>query len=250
MRFSSGQNKGKIIDVGNAYKGALAKAIVNACTRWGVGLFKEKNPYERDNITMVDDGSDDSNITHVMTPNMPPSVSTPAPKTTNGTVVANSPFVVPSPAVKEEPKKTVSEQPPVATSTVNFPPIPPMPNQTVSASLNVKQEEKSFAPPMPKIPNPNSESAPVMPDIKVNTQPETPSLPMSKSNNMDSIRISDVQRVALNGILSMHNAEYESLAKEAFDSKGMTQPVPPKENLSYEEAVVVIKYGNDKFKKR
>jgi hypothetical protein len=82
--------------------------------------------------------------------------------------------------------------------------------------------------------------------------PTTPELPMSQSApapDLDRVGISDVQRVALNGLLTMHNANYDELAREAFDNKGMNQPVPVKEQLSYEEAVVVIKYGNDKYKK-
>lgn len=42
-RYSDGINKGKIIDVGNAYRSAMSKAIKTACTRWGVGLYLEEN---------------------------------------------------------------------------------------------------------------------------------------------------------------------------------------------------------------
>lgn len=41
-RYTSGQNQGKIIDIGNAYKSAMSKAIKTACTRWGVGLYLEE----------------------------------------------------------------------------------------------------------------------------------------------------------------------------------------------------------------
>ena len=47
----------------------------------------------------------------------------------------------------------------------------------------------------------------------------------------------------------MNNANYEELAKEAFTASGINKPVPTKENLSYEEAVIVIKYGNEKYRK-
>ena len=41
FRFTSGQNKGKIIDIGNSYRSAMSKAIKTACSRWGVALFLE-----------------------------------------------------------------------------------------------------------------------------------------------------------------------------------------------------------------
>jgi hypothetical protein len=41
QRFTSGQNQGKAMDVGNTYKAAVSKAIKTAVTRWGVALFLE-----------------------------------------------------------------------------------------------------------------------------------------------------------------------------------------------------------------
>ena len=78
--------------------------------------------------------------------------------------------------------------------------------------------------------------------------PAAPSAPFTPQQNGND-KISDVQRVALNGILSMRNINYEDLAKEAFEARGVDKPIPPKENLSYEDAVIVIKYGNDKYRK-
>lgn len=42
FRFTSGQNQGKIIDIGNSYRSAMSKAIKTACSRWGVALFLEE----------------------------------------------------------------------------------------------------------------------------------------------------------------------------------------------------------------
>lgn len=40
-KFNSGPNKGKPVDLANSFKAAEAKAIKNACSRWGVGLYLE-----------------------------------------------------------------------------------------------------------------------------------------------------------------------------------------------------------------
>lgn len=256
MRYSSGPNAGKIIDIGNAYKGALAKGIVNACTRWGVGLFKERNPYEMDNVTMVADDTPAPKSVPVMSPAVPPAAAAPvppkavhvAPPTTGGgttNIVPPSTSAMP-PAAVPPPSTAAAPVPPINTSATPPPsvfeskttaPAMPMPGSTVSTTLKIEQEKP--AQPLPNFTPPNTTPA-----------PERPTLPMSNGGgNLDAVGISDVQRVALNGILSMNNAKYDELAREAFDSKGMSQAVPPKEQLSYEEAVVVIKYGNDKFRK-
>jgi hypothetical protein len=272
MRYNSGQNAGKIIDIGNGYKGALAKAIVNACTRWGVGLFKESNPM-----------SDSTVATEATMPNLPPAVGAapampvvppvetttaapvippaptsaapmvpPVPNTAAPVVppastsaapvmppmpatappVETPPVVVPHtpPAIEVPTPPAVNEQPVVENTTV-FPP-PMAPNQPVSADISIKQEE--VQPSMPKIP---------APDAGMSQAPSAPAAGLS------DVSISDVQKVALNGILQMNNAVYDDLAAEAFQANSISKPVPPREELSYEEAVVVIKYGNEKFRK-
>lgn len=273
-RFNSGTNAGKIIDIGNGYKGALAKAIVNACTRWGVGLFKEQDVY--------DDDATPSQLpaTNTTTP-MPP-VKAPAPAPVAPVFVAPAP-VMPAPApatvplplqpatiaapapvapvpvapapvyvppttaapTPVAPVMTTATPPPnpyvmdttpaapVVETVAQFPAPPTVPNQTVSASIEVVQET-------PPAPLPNF-AAPNM--APIDAAPQTPELPLS------TIGISDVQRVALNGILTMHKADYNELAQEAFTNKGIGDPIPIKEQLTYEQAVVVIKYGNDKYKK-
>jgi hypothetical protein len=240
MRYNKGPNAGKIIDIGNAYKGALSKAIVNACTRWGVGLFKERNAYELDNITPVEDGPNSpSTGAPVAVPPAPPEAPvTPAPTgetaafpTPPTAKPANSvPNSVPTPPAEPE------------TNTTKFPPVPPAPGQTVSAGVSVTQAP---AKEMPKVPGPMEQ--PSVPKAAPE-MPATPSLPFTPQQNGND-KISDVQRVALNGILSMRDIKYEVLAKEAFEARGIDKAIPPKEQLSYEDAVIVIKYGNDKYRK-
>ena len=270
MRYNSGPNAGKIIDVGNAYKGALAKGIVNACTRWGVGLFKEKNAYQMDNVTMVDDGDHTNNQVPVMAPSAPrpapapitsgapsmPSMPTSAQPTPQPKATIAAPTAVPQPRTPAQTTASPSTtfMPPKPTSTpkamptveaTTMSPAIPFPNQPISTTVSVEQTK--VEPPVSSLPSfPAPNTAPPIAEAA----PARPTIPMTNGGgNLNEVGISDVQRVALNGILSMNKADYNELAREAFDSKGMAQQVPPKEDLSYEEAVVVIKYGNDKFRK-
>jgi hypothetical protein len=244
MRYNSGPNQGKIIDIGNAYKGALAKAIVNACTRWGVGLFKESNPM-----------ADSTPVEMPAVPMAPSAAPTAAPMVPETPTVAVSPIVVeppttvgpetpvvpPPPVAPAAPTPPAPEAPPTVETTTNFPP-PMTPEQPVSASVNLQQEE---TPAMPKVPPPTMEAPPA-----VAPKTATPELPMtSNDTGLGEIKISDVQKVALNGLLTMNNAEYQPLAEEAFAANSINKAVPAREDLSYEEAVVVIKYGNEKYRK-
>jgi len=262
----------------------LAKAIVNACTRWGVGLYKESNPYGVDEITEAPVMTAAMPAMTVETPTMPtfdpgpvpvqpPITATPPPSPyaieTTGSVVMESttaaPAVIPAPAtasmpimpiptvvvaapVSQLPEVSVPTPmppvkppapvavaaPPVAETTTTFAP-PLMPEQPVAANIGIVQTE------MPKIPAPMVDTVP---------SPTPPSMPFANNDDgLGGIGISDVQKVALNGILTMNNAEYTPLAQEAFAANGINKEVPARESLNYEEAVIVIKFGNEKFRK-
>lgn len=223
MKYKGGPNAGRVIDIGNAYKGALAKAIVHACTRWGVGLFKE-----------------DSGNEPAETPALP---GTSAP-------------VLPSvPQSNPEPASVVFPTPPdntahVAEVTAQFAgPIPPTGSpKKVAVELGITQTEPESVPSMPKIPTPVAE--PVAPPVVDSSAPTPPTVPFTAPQTSEKkSELSDVQRVALNGILKLRNISYEDLAKEAFAEKGIDKPIPAKEDLNYDDAVIVIKYGNDKYRK-
>lgn len=266
MRYTQGPNSGKIIDIGNAYKGALAKGIVNACTRWGVGLYKESNPMNEVGVQPAP-SAPTSQLPPTTTQTPMPPVKEPAPVAPmmppQNTSATPPPMAPPTTSATPPPSPYTQETTaPVAENTVHNSVPPMVPNQPMTAAINVVQEEApaapvapptpvapESAPTMPSFPAPNAAPAPA--PVADSPPPSTPELPMSQSSGGDisAVGISDVQRVALNGILTMHSANYDELAREAFDSKGLGQAVPPKENLSYQEAVVVIKYGNDKFKK-
>lgn len=253
MRYNSGPNQGKIIDIGNGYKGALAKAIVNACTRWGVGLFKENDPAGP--VEMPSVPTMQSQLPSVSTPTPMPPVQPPAPDTATAPmpvmptttadpmpappITTTAPAMVmevptvPMPAVVAPPPTMAV--PPMAETTTTFPP-PVHPDQPVVADLQITQAIPTAMPAeIPKIPAP------------IAGTPQAP--PVSPAGGLDSVNISDVQKVALNGLLTMNNANYDELAVEAFQANGMTKAVPPREKLSYEEAVTVIKFGNEKYRK-
>lgn len=230
MRYKDGPNAGKIIDIGNGFKGALAKAIVNACTRWGVGLYKESNPYEVEDT--FETPTVPTQLPPVSTPTPMPTVQPPAPSTpvvpVNSTInTAIGPVSVPI-------------EPVVAPSAI--PSIPNVPSE-ITDSIVVKQSNEELD--MPKIPIPNQN---VRPAPMINVAPTTPDVPFLSQDN-SAVKISDVQRVALNGILDMQKIKYEDLAAEAFEANGIDKQVPQKEALSYDDAVKIIKYGNDKFRK-
>jgi len=235
-RFTSGSNMGKIIDIGNTYKSALAKAIVNACTRWGVGLFKDRADFMED-----DDG----------TPHMPSvfnaSAPIPAPITPAPMAMAAPPVAQARPASK--PLSMPSIPPAFNPAPIAAPPafsVPPVQTSTVSVPKKVET---------PKVPLPNMNTQTVAvarPPSEVTLPHNAPSMPPQElpfSSSDDLGLISDVQRVALNGILSMRNLTYTDLAAEAFAASGITKEIPPVDKLKYEDAVVVLKYGNEKYRK-
>lgn len=244
MRYNSGPNAGKIIDIGNGYKGALAKAIVNACTRWGVGLFKESNPMA-DNTPVEMPMLPETAAPAAPVANPIPMPMTPEPATavapmpvmpTTTATAPPSPYTQETTAVVPPVVEMPPMTPPVVETTTTFAP-PLAPDAVVSASIQVEQAPV-VAPALPTVPPP-----------AVDTIPNTPELPFSKDDSLGSIKISDVQKVALNGILTMNNAEYLPLAEEAFAANSISKPVPSREDLNYEEAVVVIKFGNEKYRK-
>jgi hypothetical protein len=222
-RYTGGQNEGKIIDIGNAYKGALSKGIVNACRMWGVGLFKEADfEFEED---------DDGDFTAPSIPPVPTAASLPEtkPAPLQPVVVATSAPAIPvmaSPAVSAMPAR------PTLPSAADMPVRP-------TASLSRAPVTSMVAEPAPIVPAPPSASPAPTVDLPFSaTQPETVN------------KINDVQKVAISGILTLRKMTYDQLATEAFADAGAPgYQYPPVEQLTYDEAVVVIKYGNNKFRK-
>jgi hypothetical protein len=250
-RYTGGQNEGKIIDIGNSYKSAFSKAIVNASMKWGVGLFKEKDVF-------VDDVVEEEFV-----PPVPPTMPIPVAVVPPVVVVpvAAEPAAVPAPPVQ-----TIAPARPALPSAASLPSRPAIPVRP----MNNGAIAKPAMPPIPSIPS--SIPAPPMaqkpnfsipkPVVAVATPAPAPvapapvplpaaDLPFSATMAEPPVsRLNDVQKVAINGILTLRKMTYDQLASEAFENAGAPgYKYPPVEQLTYDEAVIVIKYGNNKFRK-
>lgn len=219
-RYSSGQNKGNIIDLGNAYKSAESMAIRNACTRFGVGLYlKEEDGFkvETQSSSKEQDpvGTERKEVVEqevIKKVPMPPTVSE----------VPSSPTVpkVPLPPTKEEVKKFT---------------LPTIPGKKIA---------NNTGPNLPKIPSVENTPPPI-------TKMKSVEAPVSNTaiSNGDS-QISDVQKAAIEGILALKRLEFPELVSGTFEHNGLDKTLAPDniENLSYKEAIMVIKYGNEVFR--
>lgn len=213
-RYKGGMNAGQIIDLGNAYKSAEAKAIKNACTRWGVGLFLEVEDEEVGPFGVPDTGPAGSRVKK-SSGHMP-------------TAVVPPPF----------PEKNSAPSMPkgVVPSVPSFPRAEP--------------KKEAAAVPKENSPEPKKNVSPMPP-----TPPSTPpSRGVTEQNEHPGI--TDVQRVAIQGLLQIKASlfqdtpENERFGKLVADALGKKDNLPKKiEDLSYQDAVTVIKYGNDIDKK-
>jgi hypothetical protein len=203
-------------EAGTPFKSAYSKALKDACKKWGVGLY-------------LDEDDDNSSIS-------------PLPSGYIGKEHGVPPMHMAQVANKiEEPifSKAESPIPPVVVGNMSLPP-------GVGGSM-----------PLPPGIDLNKEEIQVPKTITTPSIPQMPSIPPMPTPKVDVINtgepdyISDVQRAALQSILSIKGVSYEPLAKEAFEFNGLNiNPIPDPDKLSYQEAVYVIKYGNDKFRKR
>lgn len=200
-RFTFGNSEGKIVDIGNSYKGALSKAIRSACTRLGAGLDLEVSADSK--VSMG------ATTPPVMIDSNQASELPAFPTDTPSSIPAESGVVV---------EGLIGGLIPPTTTTAPY-----------EAETAVSVVETLSVPP--------SE----IPSAPLETIPQPPAT--------DVDLMSDVQFAALDGVLGIKGLKYEELAKEAFTADGRwgsdTVPTEPRE-LKYEQAVVVIKYGNDK----
>ncbi len=193
-RYSEGQKSGQVIDLGNAYKSAEAKAIKNACTRWGVGLYLENIEEEGGPFT--------AHTEHE---------SKPAPKT------------------QKDPVRTTGNTPPPFPSRKDAGTPPPSPQTT---------------PPVKSVPK------------TTNVENKPANKPTEIMQESGAHKITDVQKVAIQGLLQIKKSLFGDIpenmrfSKLVSDALGRAENLPKKpEDLSYQDAVTVIKYGNDIDKK-
>lgn len=226
QRYTSGTNKGKLLDIGNAYKSAESKAIKNACTRFGVGLyFKEKDIPN----TVIDPPVRAKTVIEKVLDALPvpepsprpvpqPVAPEPAPRPVPQPVEAVKQVVIPEPVFNVPP----FEAPPVEVPPVTTKPVvesPTLPNLPPFSAGNVAKET-------------------------LNEAPFNTSTPKNSG-------VSDVQMAALNGILAIKKIPLNELLTNAFESSNIpTGSIPDSiDGLSYSQAVAVIKYGNGIYRK-
>jgi len=198
-------------EAGNPWKSAYSKAFRDACKKWGIGLFLD------DEAGMPGPAA------------VPPTPSAPKPVFTP--LAAETPAPTPPPATPEVPVTPAVPEPQAVAEPATPPPNVP---------------EAPAVPPTPPA-TPAPAAPPSMPAMPADD------MPMSSGvlSNDDNGKITEVQQIALEGILNMRDLNYEDLAKEAFENKGMKyDTIPRAEDLTYEEAVVVVKFGNDKYRKK
>jgi len=211
-------------EAGTPFKSAYSKALKDACKKWGVGLY-------------LDDDDDNSVPTSTI------------PSGYMGKEVGVPPSMPSTPPIKEN-TDYVKEPSPIPT-VPNSMPMPPgvgggMPLPPGVAMGNSRTEMPPQAPVQPMTP-----TIPPMPSIPPVISTPPLSSKVGTINTGEPEYISDVQRAALQSILSIKGVEYKTLAKEAFEFNNLSiSPIPEPDKLSYQEAVYVIKFGNDKFRKR
>lgn len=257
-------------DAGNPFKSAYSKALKDACKKWGVGLYLDEDGESSSSgpeslppgFTGKEYGVPPVKQTSVASPmTPPPGVMMPTPGLT--AVIEASP-------VEEEPVEFVPEAPPtlpksVPTPAPSVPSVPPTAPKAVEQPKAPKAPSVPKAPPAPKVPlQPVAQSVPSVPPSTPAQKPMQvpPSVNLSAGekplgssklaiNTGEPEYISDVQKAALHSILSIKGVEYEALAAEAFEANGVVKnPIPAPDDLTYQEAVYVVKFGNDKFRRR
>lgn len=204
-----GQRNDDSAEAGNIFKSAYSKAIVSACRRWGVGLFIEEGDQPTTQKLNTAIGT-------VTVPAAPPDTR-PAP---------GAPSLPPGAAVKSEEVKAPSVPPP--------PPAPTPPPANIPKAAGIPWSKPSADKPadtvIPKVPGPAA-------DIPV--QPES----TAPVGTVEENKISDVQKISIESLVSMRGITYKEMAEGALKS------VPDVNTLTHDEAVSVIQYGNYLYKK-
>jgi len=206
-KYTQGHKTGQIIDIGNSFKSAMSKAIKTAVAKWGVGLYLEKGSVNE---------SDSAGSWG------PPSI----------------PTSVPEIKPVEQPK---IEQPPVSVPVAE--PVN-VPSDIPNSPFDIPTTTPKPAAPPEEVPGP----APVFTDDNVVvTQPNTTSSfnpPMGSVSTAGEVeKLTDVQKAAIENIMSVHNKTFAELASAALQRSDNLPSGP--EVLDYPDAVKLIQYGNN-----
>jgi hypothetical protein len=213
---------------GSAFKSAYSKALANACRRWGVGLYLA----EQTERSVVESKPPTVNNTPPVVNNAPPVVNAPPKEIAD--------MVAPPVAQNIAPPVPVQSPQPVFNA-------PPVVSDTTLQQVVIEKPEPVNE--IPKIPKPMPHGAP-LPGVKPPlTTVENPIADISEPNNglgttENFDGISDVQKIAIQSFFDMRGLKYEDLASGALNR------TPDINTLTHDEAVSVIQYGNDLYKKQ
>jgi len=205
---------------GSSFKSAYSKALVNACRRWGVGLYlDDEAPSEvgfSGPATQKSQPIQTSKpMTAVSTQGLPPAPAKPAgPPAFASPQIDVLPSVSKPPVVEQTAIQQVVPIPPVQTVQEPFKPMSEIPKPMHGAPLNGAHMAKPTT-------------------VPTTITTETPSV--------DSV--SDVQKIAIQSLYDMRGYKFADLAQEVLGN------VPDINTLTHDQAVAVIQHGNDLYKK-
>jgi hypothetical protein len=167
---------------------------------------------------------DDDKSSDVVAPTVIPTIVPTPPKQSEAPAgIPSIPTSIPAPVVESQPELNP------------FIPVPPVPTNELTFTV----------PPATSIPPTSTVAVPSIPST-----PKSEDFVRPGGINIGKSGISDVQKVALEGLLLSRNVAFGVLAREAFDANNITEQVPAsKDDLTYDEAVLIIKYGNDKLRR-
>ena len=208
---------------GTAHKSAYSKALKDACRKWGVGLYLDGDG---------DSGGNEQPT--YSTPSIPTSFagqSMPGPITQQPAPVGAT--MAPPAPVQQTPVPPVTKEAPAPT---NGPAIPSGFGGGMPAPISMGPGA-GMAPPVTGVSN---ASAPVQAPVE---QPEAPVVADASPDEPGTL--TDVQKMAIVHMAKARGAETEDAVLATIinvPATGLSRVVPSIENLSYIEAVAVIKY--------
>ena len=218
-------------EVGTVHKSAYSKALRDACKKWGPGLYTDEDGYTA------------------------PTVKAPIPA--KGIPAQQSTTVkAPTPVKSVIPNNIPQGGSAISTTKATIPfvgaPTASIPSNTV---IPIKDKVSAVAKVASVTSIPGTQK-PIIPTPAVSIPTSLPPVASGMATQSTSIistedtKINDVQMAALDGILELKDIDPNLLIKEAFEEgKIDISDLPTKEMLSYQQAVLVIKYGNEKFRK-
>ena len=214
-------------EVGTLHKSAYSKALRDACKKWGPGLYTDEIS-DFSNKRPVLNNPSKSVITNIPVSNVPTQLPV------SNTPVSAAP-VLPSVSNVQVSENSISGTEKTHNSVV----------EQIAAASSLPGLQKPIIPPVTKVTN-------SLPPVSNGTTTQVSIIPpQTLEPKLEDNKINDVQMAALEGILELPDIDTEVLIKEAFEYGNLdTTDLPTKEKLTYQQALIVIKYGNEKFRKK